>query len=261
MEIKEAIIRIKDHIRVHKIGQPPHILIGEALALALNALQKEDKKRAVVISDKLICCPRCRSGEYTTNEQGKKNEYCGLCGQHLEHKENSCVRCGAIGEIVHHKIHLSPENIDNPDISLSEDNLELLCRDCYATKQLMREILFRGKRKDNGEWVYGFYCYNPLMKRAEIFSFDETRSYVYEVIPETVGQFTGLTDKNGKKIFEGDILEGLCGLHKAYFDAGFVCFDWENINGKPKESFSGFADDYEIIGNIHDNPEFLEVTK
>lgn len=88
MKIREAIFRIKDHIRVHKIGQPPHILIGEALALALNALQKEDKKRAVVISDKLICCPRCRSGEYTTNEQGKKNEYCGLCGQHLEHKEN-----------------------------------------------------------------------------------------------------------------------------------------------------------------------------
>lgn len=43
-----------------------------------------------------------------------------------------CVRCGAVGEIVHHKTHLSPENINNPDISLSEDNLELLCRDCHA---------------------------------------------------------------------------------------------------------------------------------
>lgn len=113
MEIKEAIIRIKDHIRVHKIGQPPHILIGEALALALNALQKEDKKRAVVISDKLICCPRCRSGEYTTNEQGKKNEYCGLCGQHLEHKEN--------GEIC------KPTQLDRIKAMNAEELAEYIC--------------------------------------------------------------------------------------------------------------------------------------
>lgn len=123
----------------------------------------------------------------------------------------------------------------------------------------MRDYLFRGKRKDNGEWVEG--CFLDK-NNIGIFHDDTEESdctiHIFSVIPETVGQYTGLTDKNGKKIFEGDILDGLCGLHKVYFDAGFVCYDWENISGKPKESFSGFADDYEIIGNIHDNPELLK---
>ena len=134
----------------------------------------------------------------------------------------------------------------------------------------MREILFRGKRKDNGELVYGFYCYNPLMKRGEMFSFDAVRCYVYEVIPETVGQFTGLTDRNGKKIFEGDIVRfqyanyvvqredetpGGCWASTAYIldEIGVDCF----------LSFEETIDNYcneicvEIIGNIHDNPELL----
>lgn len=122
----------------------------------------------------------------------------------------------------------------------------------------MREILFRGKRKDNGEWVYGFYCYNPLMKRGEMFSFDAVRCYVYEVIPETIGQFTGLIDKNGTKIFEGDVVDILTENEEigvvAYDDGGFLvnadgfCVDFHsNINGT----------DLEVIGNIHDNPEWV----
>ena len=125
----------------------------------------------------------------------------------------------------------------------------------------MREILFRGKRIDNGEWVYGNFvkgCVDDFAYIVEFGNKDLCRNFV-EVIPETVGQYTGLTDKNGKKIFEGDILDGLCGLHIVYFDDSFACFDWENAIGKQSESFSGFADDYEVIGNIYDNKEILDV--
>ena len=124
----------------------------------------------------------------------------------------------------------------------------------------MREILFRGKRIDNGEWVYGNLVRGCDEKYAYIVEFGNKelcRNYI-NVKPDTVGQYTGLDDKCGNKIFEGDILDGLCGLHIVYFDDSFACFDWKNAIGKQGESFSGFADDYEVIGNIHDNPELLK---
>ena len=104
----------------------------------------------------------------------------------------------------------------------------------------MREILFRGKDIISGEWISGF-----LVSEKHIGNWVQSNP----IIPETVGQFTGLTDKNGKKIFEGDILSSSWGYKGAVeFDA---------IMYAKLECL--FNEDCEVVGNIHDNPELVEV--
>ena len=133
----------------------------------------------------------------------------------------------------------------------------------------MREILFRGKRVDNGEWIQGdlvqflphgivrIVTQEPPYKDAEVDS-------------DTVGQFTGLTDRNGKKIFEGDIIHleysqvFFGGVYYGEYTAEVSykegCFVTDGINNgdEIETPLSGFDnDEVEIIGNIHDNPELL----
>lgn len=138
----------------------------------------------------------------------------------------------------------------------------------------MREILFRGKRCDNGEWVQGFYIradhhwhkhgihkdWITLGASANGGQFALHNKYAVKA--ETVGQFTGLTDKNGQKIFEGDVLDCKSGLYercKVIFNEFCSAFQLMCADG-----FSDFFlcsinhKEMEIIGNIHDNPELLE---
>lgn len=129
----------------------------------------------------------------------------------------------------------------------------------------MREILFRGKRRVNGEWVYGsFFSPNAIMKRGKEFDDDKT----YTILPETIGQYTGLIDKNGKKIFEGDIISIPFEEDVVYYENAEVYFDTEHCGWYVRyfddESFSLWEyDDCDItvIGNIHDNPELLKEDK
>lgn len=132
----------------------------------------------------------------------------------------------------------------------------------------MREYLFRGKRKDNGEWVEGcgiIATENWVSIFTVIDDIDENSSEVneIEVLPETVGQFTGLFDKNGEKIFEGDIVktDKFSEPNKQYiikYDLQFGAFIGHDRYNCYFVTFDGDSDEFEVIGNIRDNPELLK---
>ncbi|MBQ8388809.1 MAG: hypothetical protein IJX46_07785 [Clostridia bacterium] len=123
----------------------------------------------------------------------------------------------------------------------------------------MREILFRGKT-EKGEWVEGLLWkkkHNTDKIFISCFPDHDDNEEVFPVKPETVGQYTGLTDKNGKKIFEGDIVD-ICYPYTIVHNAliNYVGASFYGDNGNDLWSL----DEYfylEVISNIHDNPELL----
>ena len=150
----------------------------------------------------------------------------------------------------------------------------------------MREILFRGKRKDNGEWIEGSaintqydirgdkHTYIGIFVTSERYPLMKTIEW-YEVYPETVGEYIGLTDKNGKKIFEGDIVKaddyifsvkfGKCGGVANAENHGYMGFYFEAFSEATKiharfglRNDICYFTDIEVIGNIHNNPELLK---
>lgn len=137
----------------------------------------------------------------------------------------------------------------------------------------MREITFRGKTIDNGDWLYGDLWHKPYggSNIAIVSLIDDSGTMGgRNVIPETVGQYTGLTDRNGNKIFEGDIVESKF-TKKLYL----VCFgeytytdeygEESGAYGWYNEEEGGYLTAFSqpdcwatIVGNIHDNPELLK---
>ena len=128
----------------------------------------------------------------------------------------------------------------------------------------MREILFRGKRVDNGKWVQGDFVSSGcgIAYTDYLNEHGDIGEVFCKAIPETVGQYTGLTDKNGKKIFEGDIVKNQYDKNKYQYFKIFYCNRTYCWRVKNKYAMSGnlcnVIGDIEVIGNIHDNPELLK---
>ena len=134
--------------------------------------------------------------------------------------------------------------------------------------EAMREILFRGRTTAGKEWVSGFYA---VYSTAPFIGAPNPQGTMlwFEVDPSTVGQYTGLTDKNGKKIFEGDIVRyterkingsDVPCIKQVEFAEGGWCVDCWFLNNWLHDGANGNIqlEEIEVIGNIHDNPELLE---
>ena len=116
-----------------------------------------------------------------------------------------------------------------------------------------REVKFRGK-EDGGGWFYGFLTISKSERHAICFQTDSGEWCDIRVIPETVGQFTGLYDNNGKEIYEGDFVK----LAEGVFVIRFIraCFGFRKASGQRYDV--GNFNNVEVLGSIHDNPELLK---
>ena len=137
---------------------------------------------------------------------------------------------------------------------------------------MSREILFRGKRIDNGEWIEGFYFEANEKHMILNFTVQKNELYhnMYEIEPNTVCQYTGLTDKNGNRIWENDFLTCRKYIGGNFVDEHIECGFIEMKHGafgihrkNPNAYYRPFKDwledyEYEVIGNVFDNPELLE---
>ena len=143
----------------------------------------------------------------------------------------------------------------------------------------MRDILFKGKRKDNGKWVEGYYVKSRYYEGGITHFIADTEneyddydgfSLRYEIDPDTVCQYTGLTDKNGTKIFESDIVKYDDTLHKVVFENRFgnayfgIVINDRNVAYDRNEVWEVWSfcplvptDKMFVVGNIFDNPELI----
>lgn len=136
----------------------------------------------------------------------------------------------------------------------------------------MREILFRGKRLDNGEWTEGYYVHiGPVScQRTYIIPGYASTLYVIEVDPATVGQYTGLKDKHGKRIFEGDVVaqtwydfdepadDSFGEVVFSGADCSFSILDFNKNEIMKMGPGCAYHWEAEVIGNVTDNPELLK---
>lgn len=136
---------------------------------------------------------------------------------------------------------------------------------------MMDRYKFRGRRLDNGEWAYGYYVQGKYDFGVEHYIADDVNGKVHEVNPATIGQFTGLCDKNGKEVYEGDIVSASWydydspsgdAYGEVIYNRGWCAFciwDEEHQTMSELNSQGAYRFIVEINGSAYDNPELLEV--
>lgn len=126
----------------------------------------------------------------------------------------------------------------------------------------MRTIEYRGKDMSSKEWIYGFYVEGALIdpytgKEKKRFIIHGKDGFLHDIDPNTLGEFTGMTDKNGKKIYEGDIVNEIRNVFSPFFVSyrapKYVLIDCDN-----REWLMFSSHIFKVIGNIHDNPELMK---
>lgn len=129
----------------------------------------------------------------------------------------------------------------------------------------MREILFRGKRIDNGNWIEGmlFYYYDSFYEEYRLRIQNPKTKVNFEIDPKTICQYTGLVDRHNKKIFDGDIVRET--ITSYYQPIGKICYNVENcqwrieyVNNIVSVGHIGGGRIYELLGNIYDTPMLLK---
>lgn len=139
----------------------------------------------------------------------------------------------------------------------------------------MREIKFKAKKADNGEWVYGYYA--KTVTSEDVFCVADTRindiiiikdGTFYYIRSETLSQYTGLKDKNGKEVYEGDIIKYSSDVIKEFYEVNSILrevkfkYGMYGIQGFEEGTHIPFANilkcQYEVVGNIYENKDLLE---
>lgn len=130
-----------------------------------------------------------------------------------------------------------------------------------------RLILYRAKRHPDGEWVYGLPRYDNV-EDGIITAFETLDGKIHFIDVETLGEFTGLTDKNNINIFDGDVVK-IDGKytryivyspeHTAFCAMRFIDKQQSELTGTLGDGYDNYKRQYEVVGNIYDNPEFMEV--
>ena len=190
---------------------------------------------------------------------------CSVCGEDM-HK-GGCDHekgCEYGGRLCYHILDEPLEVYEWSFVAVPAQVQKMALKVWQQGETTMREILFRGKRIANGKWVQGYPCRYGWIGKEKDYIIPDYASALYtaEIDPETVGQYTGLTDMNGNKIFEGDIVVS---DYIDYEDERGV-IQWDSDIAKFIITFSTFTIDFdnvygrelEIVGNVYDNPEHLE---